>query len=85
MFYYCSLRAFWISSTEGNLWIINLLFVKAKGKKILLSRDNSLDFHVFEAIKVYASLVYIFVFFTIGTILESELTAYKYYLHISVQ
>lgn len=33
MFYYCSLRAFWVSSTEGNLWIINLLFVKAKGKK----------------------------------------------------
>lgn len=33
MFYYSSLRAFWVSNTEGNLWIINLLFVEAKAKK----------------------------------------------------
>lgn len=52
---------------------------------MLLSTDNSLDSDGFEAIKVYASLVYIFAIFTIGTILESQLTAYKYYLHISVQ
>lgn len=57
----------------------------SKRKKILLSRENSLDSDVFEAIKVFASLVYIFAFFTIGTISESQLTAYKYYLHISVQ
>lgn len=75
MFYYSSLRAFWVSNTEGNLWIINLLFVEAKGKKKLLSRDNGLDSDVFEAIKVYTSLVYIFAFFTVGTILESQLTA----------
>lgn len=57
----------------------------SKKKKILLSTDNSLDSDGFEAIKVNASLVYIFAIFTIGTILESQLTAYKYYLHISVQ
>lgn len=84
MFYYSNLRAFWVSSTEGNLWIINLLFVEAKRKIIHLSGNNSLDFDVFEAV-VYASLVYVFSFFTIGTILESQLTSYKYYLHVSVQ
>lgn len=39
MFYYSSLGAFWISSTEGNLWIITPLFVEAerKTKKNILS------------------------------------------------
>lgn len=84
MFYYSSLRAFWVSSTEGNLWIINLLFVEAKRKIILLSGNNSSDSDVFEEV-VYASLVHGFAFFAIGTILESQLTSYRYYWHISVQ
>lgn len=58
----------------------------SKRKKILLYRDNSLDYGVPDVIKVCASLEYIFAsFFSTDTILECQFTAYKYYLHISVQ
>lgn len=55
----------------------------SKRKKILLSKDNSLDYGVSEVIKVYASQEYIFAFFfSTDIILECQFTAYKYYLHI---
>lgn len=63
-----------------------MYYLQKQKEKILLSRDNSLDYGVSEVIKVYASLQYIFAsFFSTDTILECQFTAYKYYLHISVQ